>query len=153
MDNTRFVSFTEVVHKTSMVINLIDFLDPKNITHTTYTLNLCSNNNFNVNILQYWCPKMLNVLVHTAPMDAFVLCLNRTQESRTLSLLSHPRRLLAWSGSETCFQGPRVAIPSRSSSESINIFLVFVKPPVARLLYSLFLVFASIKIEKSSILF
>ena len=73
--------------------------------------------------------------MHTAPVDAVVLCSDRTLEAKA-NLLPFPQGMTEFSGS-TRFS------PSPSSSRNISTFTVSVTPPEAKLLRLLFLVFAS----------
>ena len=78
--------------------------------------------------------------MHTAPMDAVVLCSDRALEARAPSLPFPQASLSISSRTRLVFPGLRAASLSPSSPRSISTFTVSVTPPEAKLLRLPFLV-------------
>ena len=81
--------------------------------------------------------------MRTAPVDAVVLCSDRTLEARAPSLSFPQGSLSISSRTRLGFPGPRAVSPSPVLPRSIDTFPVFATPPEARLLRPLFPVSAS----------
>ena len=117
-----------------------------NTHHTRPTLSLYSNSISNVDTLLCCYQKRSQVSAQTAREDAVVLSLGRTLEAKVPSPPFPPRSLSVSLRTEPNLQGPHAAFPSPSAPRNISTFLVFAKPPEARLLHLLFRSFDSIKI-------
>ena len=81
--------------------------------------------------------------MHTISVDSVVLCMGRILDARAPSPPSPQGSLSISSRTRWSLQGPHAASLSPSSPRSIDTFLVFGKPPEAKLLHLLFLVFTS----------